>query len=300
MQSKYSRAVFATGITLLMLSAAANVLAGDDVNQHQAAESHGTVSIKNIRGEIELYGWDKNEISVEGELDDLTKEFIFEVDGGQTHIEVRIPRHNANWGDGSDLKIRVPSGSRVSFSGVSTDTRFKDIMGGLKVDSVSGDIEIENVAEALIIKSVSGDIEVKEATGDIRVSTVSGEMDLDLSSNNLSLESISGDIKAKFSAFTRLRASTVSGSQHYKGSLSDNGDIDISSVSGDITLGLQETVNSRISVKTGAGGDIRNKLSDDEAQNKFPASKSLVTTFGSGSGNIFISTVSADVRLESH
>ncbi|MBQ60632.1 MAG: hypothetical protein CMQ19_01010 [Gammaproteobacteria bacterium] len=53
--------------------------AGDDVDKTLAVPSNGLVKIVNTRGEIEIIGWDKDEIHVAGELDDLAEELVFEV-----------------------------------------------------------------------------------------------------------------------------------------------------------------------------------------------------------------------------
>ena len=290
------------GILLLSLLATftypALLQAGDEIEESKPADPNGIVSIKNVRGDLEILGWDKAEIKVEGELDDLTKKFTFRVDGDKAQIEIHLPRFNVNHGDGSDLKIHVPIGSRVSFQGVSTDTVIKDIHGGVRIDSVSGEIDVEHTREMLLVKTVSGDIDVNDATGDARISTVSGELDVEIEGENLTLESISGDIDGRFETFSTLRSTTVSGTQKLRGLLNDSGDISISSVSGDIMLELQESVNARISAKTGIGGEIENDLSDHEPQVKFPSQGSLQATLGDGSGKIHISTVSADIRLD--
>ena len=89
-----------------------------------------------------------------------------------------MPRLNVNHGAGSDLKVRMPSSRRVSFSGVSTDAVVDDVYGGMRVGPDSGEINVEHNKERLIINTASGDIEVKELTGKARILTVSGDLNL--------------------------------------------------------------------------------------------------------------------------
>lgn len=297
MQHKLSPRLLAMSFSVAM-NFSGSLMAGDKIDESRSVDPQGIITIKNIRGDVEILGWNKPEIKIEGELDDLTKKFIFEVTGTTTLIHIRMPRFNVNHGDGSDLKIRVPSSSRVSFTGVSTDTVIKDIYAGVRVESVSGEVNVENNKENLIIKTVSGDVEVSESSGNARISTVSGELDLEIAGDNLTLESISGDIEGQFDEFTRLRSSSISGHQKVAGQLNDYGEITISSVSGDIRLELQDSVNAKIFAKTGIGGKIANKLSNHKPQVKFPAQGLLEATLGDGSGKISISTISADIKLD--
>jgi hypothetical protein len=298
---KHEIARFSTYSIPLVVSSllfAAGLKAGEDVDLTMIAESEGTVRIINTRGEVEIYGWDKDEIRVEGELDDLAEELIFDVDGSRARIEVRLPRSNINWGDGSDLEIYVPERSSVIFEGVSTDTTIENIAGGLRLRSVSGDIFIDSVATQVMVKSVSGDIEVKESSGDANISTVSGEIEVQMASDTIILDTVSGEIDAELEMFSRLRANAVSGDIHIEGQLMDKGDIDISSVSGDVRLSLVTPVNAKLNIETGPGGEIVNQLSDHEPTDKFPAHMKLEAELGDGAGDIRMRTVSGDVRIE--
>ena len=271
--------------------------AGEQIDVSKSAAVDGLVEIVNPRGEVTVVGWDKAEVSVSGELDDLTEEFQFEVDDNRTTIEIEIPRRAANWGDGSDLMIHVPRASRVSFEGVSSDGNFRQIEGGLRARTASGDLEAEEIASQLNLTSVSGDVRAEECDGQARVSTVSGEIELRLKSDKVVVDSVSGDVEVELDEFTRLHATVVSGDLEIEGQLGPSGDIEMSSVSGDIDLVLRGELNARMNVETGPGGDITNNLTDDAVNTKFPAASNLDIQSGDGSSRINIRTVSGDINL---
>ncbi len=191
--------------------------AGEDVDETLPASASGSIKIVNTRGEVEIIGWDRNEIHIEGELDDLAEELIFEVKGDRARIEVRLPRRNVNWGDGSDLEIHIPMNSKVDFDGVSTDTTIETVSGGLRVRSVSGDITASALENQVHINTVSGNIDVSDASGNAHISTVSGEIHLEMSSSSIILGTVSGEIDAEFEEFTTLRANAVSGDIEVEG-----------------------------------------------------------------------------------
>ncbi len=100
-----------------------NSFAGEKVDKTLPLNDATNVSVDNLRGKVKISGWDKNSVSVEGEVDDKAEEFIFEQDGSTIKVKVVMPRHlNSGWNEeGSDLTIHVPEQVKVNFNGVSTD-----------------------------------------------------------------------------------------------------------------------------------------------------------------------------------
>ncbi|MCB1691548.1 MAG: DUF4097 family beta strand repeat protein [Pseudomonadales bacterium] len=273
-------------------------LAGEEVDRSLPAMDDGVVKIINTRGEVKVEGWEKHEVSVEGELDDLAEGLVFESDSVGTTIEVKMPRKDVNWGDGSDLHIRIPHGSRLRFEGVSSDVAVRDVLGGSSIRTVSGDVKMQDVADQLVVNTVSGDVEIDKATGPARVSTISGEVELDVASTEVDVDSVSGDVDLDLETFDRLYGKTVSGEFKARGKLGGGGSIDVSSVSGDVELSLSRPVDARVRIRTGVGGDITNRQSDDEPRDVFPTQQVLEANLGNGNGRITVSTVNADVRLD--
>lgn len=271
--------------------------AGTDVDESRPASADAVVKVINTRGEVDITGWAEQTVSVSGELDDLAEGFVFEVDGREVLIEVKMPRRNVNWGDGSKLTIKVPEGSRVQFEGVSTDVVVANVSGGSHIRTVSGGVEVSRIAEQLIVNSVSGDIEAKDVTGRVRLATISGDMELELGATDVEVDTVSGDVDLDMKAFDAVLGKSVSGEIEVAGELLPRGRVDLTSVSGDIDLDLTKPVNARVVIRAGFGGEIDNRLDETEPKNIFPSQQELETVLGDGSGHVRISTVSADIRL---
>lgn len=282
---------------VLAFTASLSVTATESVDETKVAETDGRVLIHNVRGEIRVHGWDKSEVRVQGDLDDRTEEFIFEVDGPITEIRVKIPNHT-QYGDGSNLDIYVPQQNKVKFNGVSTDLEISDIEGGVSIHSVSGEVVADTIKDHIKINTVSGEVQVFRSDGRLSIVSVSGNLDLDSKATEVNLNTVSGDVNVELKEFESLTSSTVSGEIKINGLFSPSGDISMTSVSGDIQLRLDPPIDARIRVKTGPGGDIANHLTDDDPEEIFPAQMKLDTTSGDGSGRIKISTVTGDVRLD--
>ena len=160
----------------LLLSCFAGVAhAGEAVDKTLAVKADGVVRIDNVRGRIEVQGWERSDVMVKGTLDDLTKSFIFETSGSTTTVKVETP-DNLNRGDGSDLVIHVPSASRVRVDLVSADLTMQGLHGGVDGRTVSGQIDARDLSGTIVIGSVSGRIEVTGAAGPVTFNSVSGDI----------------------------------------------------------------------------------------------------------------------------
>ena len=97
--------------------------------------------------------------------------------------------------------------------------------------------------------------------------------------------------------FDRLDAGAVSGDLKLSGTLSPGGQVELETVSGDCDLQLRGTVDARIVVTTGPGGNINNRLNAAKPEKQAASTEHLETTLGAGSGSVNISTVVGTVSL---
>ena len=284
-------------IALAVLALASGARAGENIDKTIEAASDGVVEIENVRGTVDVAGWNRNEVQVEGELDDLAEKLIFERDGRRTLIEVRLP-DDVDSGDGSSLTVHVPSGSRVELRSVSADVTVKDVSGGVSLHTVSGDVIAHGLGGDVSVKSVSGDVNLRAGEGKAaQVKTVSGDLDLTLGASEVELSTVSGDVKVELGRFERLGINTVSGDLRVRGELTSGGRVECKSVSGLCELRLKGKVDARVSVRTGPGGEISNGLNSTKPEEEFPSQQRLDTTVGDGSGSITGSTVSGNINL---
>jgi len=273
------------------------VHAGEKVDRTIDVQANGNVEISNVRGIVRIEGWDKNQVSVKGELDDNTKEFIFETNNSTTVIKVELPRGRMDRSDGSNLIIRVPHTNSVDFSGVSSDVVITDIEAGIDIRTVSGDVTAANIASKIHLNSVSGDIDIKDSTGNARLASVSGDIDAKIDSDEIEVSLVSGDTILQLGEFTKLEGSTVNGDIWMQGTQKDGGQTRFSSVNGDVELKYTGTLNATIKAKSGPGGDITNKLTETRVEEIFPNQQKLGCTVGNGDGRISVSTVNGSIKL---
>jgi len=275
------------------------VVAGEKIDKTLDVSATGEVEIHNTRGKIELKGWDKNQVSVKGELDKLTEKFVFTHSDGKTLIKVILPdsHSTSKRSRGSKLKIFVPLKVAVQLNGVSTDLVISNLHGGVDINSVSGDVELSNIGKRTYVNNVSGDIDLKEVSGRIEISTVSGDVEADVSATKIFVAGVSSDINVKTVEFETAKITTVSGNANLRGTLLEGGDVKMNNVSGDSLFYVSGQLDARVTLETGPGGDVVNNYSSDRPTSSFIGSELLKFTSGEGSGSIRMYTVTGTIGL---
>jgi len=295
---------------------AGQVFAGEKIDKTLAAKGVTSITIENQSGEVTILGWDKNEVSVQGDLDDRAEQFIFERNGSHIEMSVEMPNSN-HWGSsGSELTIHIPENIHVNFDGISTDVNIENLTGSTEVKTISGKIKAKNLQKHVELSSISGDVISENLSGDISLATISGGIEDEGSSGELQLQAVSGDISSKSSAtevsisnvsgetevslaeVDELKLSTVSSDAEIELFLNDNGSVKFSSVSGDLDVKFQKGVQARFKLKASAGGDLVNKITADKAeQAKYGPSEKLKFQTGNGSASVKANTVSGKIKL---
>lgn len=285
-------------IWLIFCTSGQVVWADEDIDQTRTVDPTGTVKIHNPRGDLEIHGWDRSEVQVEGELDDLAESVQFEVDGKFTMIRVTLPTSNVNWGDGSNLNIYVPHASRLQVDGVSVDIEVEDVSGAIAIRTVSGDVEVSGTGSDTQIKTVSGDVDVNDRTGRLSVVTTSGDLDLEIDADDVFVDTMSGDVDLKLGSFTKLAAESVSGSLNIAGYLNQAGSIQAKTVNADIDLELTAPVNAHIQAMAVAGGGISNTLTEDQPKRMNSKQTMLKMVSGDGSAQITLNTINGEIDIK--
>lgn len=287
-------------VTAILFLTSALVNAGDKIDRTIDASANGEVEIHNNRGDIIVKGWDKNQVSVKGELDDLTKKFVFVQNEHRTIVKVILPKNNysSKSGQGSDLRVFIPMNSNLIFNGIATDVEIENIQGGVDLNSVSGDLEVKNVNKRTYVNSVSGNIDLKDIDGSIEISTVSGDVKANVSARRIAISGVSSDLTVKTNGIQHAKISCVSGDAKLYGQLENDGEIKMNNVSGDSLFYVKGTLDARVVLETGPGGNIVNGYSKDKPSRSFIGSEKLKFTSEDGSGEVRMYTVSGKVGLK--
>jgi DUF4097 and DUF4098 domain-containing protein YvlB len=308
--------LFLLGMSHLVLADAREV-----VNESIAVAANQKIYIEVMSGQVTITGSASNQFKVSGKLDEKATGYLLDTKEGFTRFEMTMPRHvSYNWmqkDNSAELVFEVPTGSSVEFKGVNSNVSVTGISGGSQIGTVNGSVEAQGLSNQLQLNTVNGEIFSKGNSGRIELSSVNGqindqgssgrieysvvngEIKVSSSAEEVSLSTVNGDAEVNLTGTQRLKLSTVNGEITAALAQSATPRISGSSVSGDIELKLDSSINARFDLKASAGGDIDNNLTSDKPRKaKYGPARSLQFTTGNGDGSVELSTVSGDIEIK--
>lgn len=286
------------GLRLLCLTLfVATAFAAEPLNRRIEAAPNGVVTIDNTAGSVEVHGWSRDEVEVRGELGSDVEELVLERDRNTTVVRVRSDRHRGDIA--SDLVVRVPAGSAVNVSGISTDIDVSGVEGALRLNSISGDVDVQAFGADVDVETISGDVTI-EGEGEenrTRASSVSGDIEVENLAGEIEAGSVSGDVAMVNSRFERVQANSTSGDFIFRAALVGGGRLDAETINGEVDVEFQDDLSARFDVET-FNGDIRNCFGPEPARtSEYTPGYELRFVEGGGDARVTISTLNGDIRL---
>ena len=289
-------AALRAALAMAMLTAAAHAGA-EEISKTLPADARGEVEIVNVAGTVEVTGWDRAEVKVDGDLGSSVERLDFRSDGQRTLIKVVLPRGGSSSGS-SDLRIRVPHGSGLIINTVSADQVIKSVRGSQRLQSVSGGIDTDFGPGDLEVKTVSGDIRAQgEGKGTVRATSVSGDLQIDKGGPELDLNTVSGDMTVTLDRLDRGRIKTTNGDLNLTTSFGEDTRVDAEAINGDLHFNLRGPVNADFDIET-FNGDIDNCFGPRPSRSReYGPGNELRFTEGKGDARVRIKTLNGSVMI---
>ncbi len=284
--------------SLALMAVAPLAWGGTDINESADAHPRGQVEISNVSGSVEVTGWDREQVQVTGKLGRGTERLIFEPDGERTLIKVDVPRsgHNVS---GSDLRVMVPEGSRLTVTAVSADIEVRNVLGALRIQSVSGDVDLEVFEEDAEAKTVNGDMTVRghDKSSLLTVTSVSGDSEVTGIRGELVAQSVTGSMKVSGREISRARLRTTNGDIDLELSFAPGARLDMEAINGDLRLDILGELNAEFDIET-FNGSIDNAFGPEPVRtSKYTPGQDLRFTKGDGDARIRIKTLNGGINL---
>jgi DUF4097 and DUF4098 domain-containing protein YvlB len=254
--------VVLSGVVCLLLAATAFA---QDFRKSYEVGSGGSISIKNVSGDVSVTGYEGETVVVTGTKEGRDADKLWVEDtstAGSVNVRVRYPE-NCNCNASIRFEVKVPRGGNYKFDAIS---------------SVSGDVDVTGVSGELHAKSVSGNVSVKNVAGPVDAKSVSGNVIVGEIHGTATAKSTSGNVEVEIVQ--------LSGAQ----------DMDFGSVSGNVRVKLPSNVDAQVRMSTLSGGLKTDFPLTIEEPERGPGRKAT-GTIGSGSRQLKLSSVSGNVSL---
>jgi DUF4097 and DUF4098 domain-containing protein YvlB len=220
---------------------------------------------------------------VEAWIDAADDRFLEQVQIRQDHDWLRISLpHRFVWSTKAQLRLGVPDGLAYMIKTGSADISISADIGRSKIISGSGDITVGNTVD-LDCSTGSGNISVSRVDGSAaRLSSGSGDVSVSEVFCPLTAKSGSGDVVVKSLRGVELQAKSGSGDI---GIAATSGSVDLRSASGSLTIGVADNLPAWLDISS-VSGDIRIGL--DSTNQPEPGEPYITVRARTASGDIAI------------
>ena len=287
---------------LLLLAVSGGAFASTPISETRSVNADARIDVSNIKGDVTVSGWDKNEVSITGTLGDGARKLAIDGGGSSLSIKVEPPDKQGwfNWGSESrmgntSLDLKVPRNAEMKIEVVSADVALSGVAGrSLSVNGVSGKLRLDTDAKEVDVDSVSGNIELTGKAERGHLETVSGNVRARGLGGQIKFETVSGDIDAENGDYREINAGTVSGDINLRGKPTKDARIEVETMSGDVHLYLPGDIAARIHATT-FSGSIRSDFGKVKEEEHGPGS-SLDAPLGND-GRVDLQTFSGDIEV---
>jgi len=282
--------------------------------------ANGRVTVANVSGDIVVTAGPGDDVSIEaikrttGSRSDLSQVQVQVEDrAGRVDITTNyVSRFNAFFGGGPsvsvDYTITVPQSAAVEVRSVSGSVKVTGIRGAARAQTVSGGVALSNVAHAELAKTVSGAIELNDISDAdaLDLNSVSGSVrGTNVKARTVTFQTVSGSFDLNNATCDRVDARSVSGGMQLAGTLAKNGQYDLRTHSGAVTLTVPANAGFTVDANT-FSGDIRSAfaftiggdVNESLARRRGPGGRGAIHgTVGDGSAQVRVETFSGSIVL---
>ncbi len=268
------------------------------INRGFRVDSDVAVRIHNLVGSTTVTGWDHDSIQVVGSIPLNGGGFYGGGSGRFAKLGVDGQDLSAG-GPGSTLEVKVPRGARIWIKSATATVTLGDLSGEVEVNSVTGGIDLTGTPRVANLETIDGDVTVTGLATVVRVRTGAGAVRVEGVRGDLTVTTIQGPVTVKTDELLAGRIETVSGTVEVTAGVPPNGQLDVETHDGPVTLVLPPDVDARFELST-VKGSIVTKLADGverprDRTTRFSTGKKA----GAGRGGaIAIRTFSGRVRVE--
>jgi hypothetical protein len=272
--------------------------AGQEITRTVPADPRGEVEIVNISGDVQVSGWDRNEVEVHAELGSGADRLDVTSDPRHVYINVVLPKGRSRSGS-TDLVVRVPRNSALTVRTVEADQTVADVRGAQNLQAVSGQITTQVWDEDFEARSVSGEVQVRGHSGAsaARVNTVSGNIELIDVGNDLEVTTVTGDMDLRVKEIARARVKTTNGDLELRGKLTGSARVDVEAINGDLHLHFVKPLDAEFDIET-FNGEIDSCIGPKPRRaHEFAPGNELRFKEGGGSARVRIKTLNGGVEI---
>jgi putative adhesin len=206
-------------------------------------------------------------------------------------------KHLANWLQGArrtDFKAFMADGRALAQRHVEVSLAVPwDCT--IEVGVVSAHATVSGMHGTTTVRSIGGDLTLVGLTGTVDANTVSGSVDAESMAGDLNVVTVAGSLTVIEGTGGKVRANSVSGPMILDLDAVGRSNVQLSTVSGELTVRLPHRGDMKVDVRS-AGGSVDSAFDELTTSGRYGASH-VSGRLGEGSGRLQINSISGDVAL---
>ena len=259
-------------VTMLILTAAAVFCTGKKeeklqirsevsvaVEKTEPSSVDDSIHIQNTAGRIDVRGWDREEIKIQGSVGiDVIDVDIHRTGTNMIAVDVILP-DNDNLTDlagAAELEILIPRQCPVDILSMAAEITVTGVNGGITIRTVAGPVTIAATdgAGPVRVSTLAGDVAISGPFVSVSVESTTGDIDIDGASGELICGTTSGSISIENTFIQSAELSAGLGDISVDCEISETGILRASTaLGGRIDLTVPDTIEGRITMSSGAG-----------------------------------------------
>lgn len=245
---------------LALVLLASPAVAQDPFARALAANSSVAIRLWIPDGAIEVRGWDRDSIDVQGTVAPGSR-----LSGGGSRAAAKFTLEPVREGDvtlpSAQIRIFVPRTANVWIKSTSARVTVQGVRGQLDVLQVAGPTLLRDMRGVVTVESIDGIIELSRMNGTTRIRGGATQVDLSDIAGRLDVSTVSGDVSlggprqtSGFAPALQAHLATVGGSVTVSGGLPEASMVEIETHDGNVSLALLRPTPPRVEA---TGGVIR-------------------------------------------
>lgn len=249
------------------------------------------LTVETFAGEVAIRTWDRDAVRVQARHPPRAKISVRTTPGG-VMVE---SEHEAR---GSvDYEISAPAWMPLKVSGTYAFITIEGAQSEVSAETTSGDVSIKGGSGTVTAKSIMGEVIVEGATGRVTASSVNEGVSLSDVSGDVTAESNNGHIRLVGMKAQNAEASTINGHIVFEGVPAARGRYRFTTHNGNITIGVAESSNLTLAVRTYQGRFAPAFTLAGPPQSEVRRGRRTVYTLGSGSADMEVESFGGSIRV---